>query len=280
MDETNNTVAAAQERAAEQPADDAQGAGAAQEEEFSALELARSLMEGEDARETVEEQEDAGDDGQGLTGSPGGDLRQGGDRRQDTQEDRQEAGDKFSRRIASALKNQERTLLAELGGGTLTKAEMKEIIRAHQACKMHEEDPDISPKAERKIIEAREATFTQEQAKSEQGAQVEQLSAQLRELVSDGWTREELTALCADEAVRADIEDGKTLQQAARAYERRAREAAAKQENTKRAVRPARSTAAGDSPQPDLIRSIPDDKYDAFMAELRRRAMRGEKVRI
>lgn len=265
MDETNHAVDTVQE-----PADDAQAMetlGAEDDAlgaEVSAEELARGLMEGDDARETVEERGDAGDDGQNA------------------QEDRQEAGDKFSRRIASALKNQERTLLAELGGGELTKAEMKEIIREHQARKMHEEDPDISPKAARKIIEAREATFTQEQGKPEQGARVEQLSAQLRELISDGWTREELTALCADEAVRADIEDGKTMRQAARAYERRAREAAAKQENTttKRAVRTARSTAAGDSPQPDLIRSIPDDKYDAFMAELRRRAMRGERVRI
>lgn len=242
MDETNHAVDTAQGLA-----DDAQAMDAAEDDapgaEISAEELARSLMEGEDARGTVEEQEDAGDDGQSA------------------QEDRQEAGDKFSRRIASALKNQERTLLNELGGGALTKAEMKEIIRAHQA---------------------QEAARAQEQTNPGDGTQVERLSAQLRELVSDGWTREELTALCADEAVRADIEDGKTLRQAARAYERRAREAAVLHENTntKRAVRTARSTAAGDSPQPDLIRSIPDDKYDAFMAELRRRAMRGERVRI
>ena len=106
---------------------------------------------------------------------------------------------------------------------------------------------------------------------------MEAISAQMRGMIEDGWTTQEMQELVSDEAVQADIADGKTLRQAARAYERRQQ---AQQKQGKRAVRTARSTAAGESPEPDPIRAIPDDRFDDFMEDLRRRAMRGEKVKI
>lgn len=247
MDEMENTVAAAQESAAEAPADDAQGTA-----EIDVTELVGSLMGGK--QETVDE---GGDDGQSDA--------------QEEQPQEQETGDKFSRRIAAALRSQERSIIAELGGGKLTRQEIAGIIREHQARAMHEEDPEISEKAARRIIEA-------EAGKPKGDATVEAISAQMRGMIEDGWTTQEMQALVADEAVQADIADGKTLRQAARAYERRQHDA--QQTQRKRAVKTARSTAAGESPEPDPIRAIPDDRFDAFMEDLRRRAMRGEKVKI
>ena len=108
------------------------------------------------------------------------------------------------------------------------------------------------------------------------------LDARIRQWALDEFqdtSHEQWAALgnLVDEAVQADIADGKTLRQAARAYERRQQ---AQQTQRKRAVKTARSTAAGESPEPDPIRAIPDDRFDAFMEDLRRRAMRGEKVKI
>ena len=80
MDEMENTVAAAQESAAEAPADDAQVTT-----EIDVTELVGSLMGGK--QETVDE---GGDDGQSDT--------------QEEQPQEQETGDKFSRRIAAALR--------------------------------------------------------------------------------------------------------------------------------------------------------------------------------
>ena len=153
MDEMENTVAAAQESAAEAPADDAQGTA-----EIDVTELVGSLMGGK--QETVDE---GGDDGQSDT--------------QEEQPQEQETGDKFSRRIAAALRSQERSIIAELGGGKLTRQEIAGIIREHQARAMHEEDPEISEKAARRIIEA-------EAGKPKGDATVEEISAQMRGMSS------------------------------------------------------------------------------------------------
>ena len=244
MDEMNNTVAEAETNATETPADDAQGT------EIDVSELMGSLMGGEGKQE--ETVETAGDDGPG----------------EPEQKAQQETGDKFSRRIAAALKSQERRILDELGGGELTREEIAEIVRAHKARRMHEDDPEISEKAARKIIEAQTQRRTD-------GTLAGELSQQMREMMGDGWTPEEMQALVEDEAVQADVAGGRTLRQAARAYERRLTEA-----RKKRAVRTARSTASGESPEPDPIKAIPDDRFDAFMDDLRRRAMRGERIRI
>ena len=253
MADMENTVAMPVDTGVETSADDAQAT------EVSVEELAAQFAQGEAAEETVENE---GDDGQPEQ-----------EQAENTQPE-QETNEKFSRRIASALKNQEKSLIAELGGGKLSKAEITEIIREHQARKMHEEDPEISPKAARKILEAQDNA-----GKPAADPKVAELSATMKDMIAKGYTPEELKAIVSDAAVREDIENGKNLWQAARAYERRRAEATP-ETTKKRAPRTARSTAAGNSPEPDLIASIPDDKYDSFMEDLRRRAMRGEKVRI
>ena len=251
MAEYENTVAMSEE-GMEQPADDAQAA-----EEISVEELAAQLMEDAPEEETVEND---GDDGQNGEAEP------------QKEQPKQETGDKVGRRIAAALKSQRESIFAkELG---MSEADVRELIRAHKAEQMHKEDPEISPKAARKIIEA------QEKAKEpEVNPRIAELTAQMKDMIDKGYTPEELKELVADKAVVKDLDDGKSLWQAARAYERRRGQAEASP-GKKRAPRTVRSTAAGASPAPDLIASIPDDKYDAFMEDLRRRAMRGEKVRI
>lgn len=250
MSEIDTSVAMQETSGMEQSADDAQAT------EFSVEELVAQLTDDNSEAETVENE---GDDGQPEQEEPQGKQQQ------------QETSDKVGRRIAAALKSQRESIFAkELG---MSEAEVRELIRAHKAEQMHKEDPDISPKAARRILEA------QEKAKEPAvDPRVAELSATMRDMLSKGYTPDEIRELVSDETVRADIEDGKNLWQAARAFERRRGEANAAPK--KRAPRTARTTAAGDSPEIDLIKSIPDDKYDEFMAELRARAMRGEKVRI
>ena len=250
MAEMDTTVTMQENPGMEQPADDAQAT------EISVEELAAQLVDENAADETVENE---GDDG------PAG---------QDPQEEaqpKQETGDKVGRRIAAALKNQRETIFAkELG---MSEADVRELIRAHKAEQMHRDDPEISPRAARKILEAQEKA-----REPEVNPRVAELSAAMKDMLTKGYTPEEVRELVSDETVRRDIADGKSLWQAARAFERRRGEA--NTASKKRAPKTARSTAAGGAPEPDLIASIPDDKYDSFMEDLRRRAMRGEKVRI
>lgn len=251
MAEMDNTVAVPEENTGmEQPADDAQAA------EISVEELVAQLTEEPGADEQVE---NSGDDGRDAQKEP------------DSTQQEQETGDRFGRRIASALKSQREQIFRDMG---MPEAEVRELIRAHKAEQMAKDDPDISEKAARKILEA------QEKAKApEPDPRVAELSGAMRDMLERGWTQEELTALVSDNAVREDIENGRTLWQAARAYERR-QATATEAQSKKRAVRTARQSAAGESPDIDLIKSIPDDKFDAFMDGLRKRAMRGERVRI
>lgn len=251
MAEMESTVAVPEEMTGmEQPADDAQAA------EISVEELVAQLTDDNSEAETVENE---GDDGQPEQEEPQG-------------KQQQEMGDKVGRRIAAALRSQRESIFAkELG---MAEAEVRELIRAHKAEQMAKDDPEISPKAARRILEA------QEMAKApEPDPRVAELSRQMKEMLERGWTPEEVKALVSDNAVREDIDNGRTLWQAARAYERR-QATAGEAQSKKRAVRTARQSAAGDSPDIDLIKTIPDDKFDAFMDGLRKRAMRGERVRI
>ena len=254
MENMENTVAMQEKAGMEVPADDAQAA------EVSVEELVAQFTQGNAPEETVENEGDNGQNGQETEDGE--------------QPEEQENSDKFGRRIAAALRSQERTLIAEIGGCKLSKAEITEIIREHQARKMSEEDPEISQKAARKILEAQDNA-----AKPEANAKVAELTATMKDMISKGYTPEEIRTLISDKDVRADVESGKNLWQAARAYERR-RSEAAEQPARKRAPRTARSTAAGGVTEPNLIETIPEDKFDDFLEELRRRAMRGEKVRI
>lgn len=257
MEEMEGTVAAAEPEngaAAQQPADDAR------EAEVSAWDVMASLNAGgERGAETVEHD---GDDGQGA---------QDANRQEGEQKDRE--SDKFSRRIAAALKSQEQKLIGELGRGRLNRAQIAEVISEHLARQMHEQDPEISVKAAKQILDAHQEQSAQASASEEQVADV-------KSLLADGWTREELLAFAQDPAAQEEMSGGRSVRQAALSYLRRGGAQRQPAGRGKSGAPIARSTSAGGTPEIDPIKNMTGAQYDRFMEDLRRRAMRGEKVRI
>lgn len=186
--------------------------------------------------------------------------------------------DKFSRRISAALKNQEGQLIHELGRGKYTREQIMEAVDEHLARKMHEEDAEISPKAAKKIIEA-EAKAVSPTA----NPQVEAIKEGMKGLIDDGWTPEELQEFVADETVREDIAAGKTVRQAARAYERRQRTqpAAAPKAERKRAVPTIKSASLpAENINEDYIDDMTPEQFAAFRAKVNKARMQGKRVRL
>lgn len=256
MESTVVTEAQGADAAANQPVDDAQAT------EVSIEEVLAGLNGGEESEaETVENE---GDDGQSE---------------QETQQEegqQEKGGDKFSRRISAALRNQEKQLVSELGKGKLTKEQIAEVVGEHLARQMHEEDPEISVKAAKKILNA------QHQERSSKPLASEEQVADVKSLLADGWTREELLEFAKDQTAQEEMTGGKSVRQAALSYMRRQRDTQKSAEAPKKKGAPpiARNTSAGETPEVDLVSNMTEAQYDRFMEDLRRRAMRGEKVRI
>ena len=218
-----------------------------------------------------------------MTAPSGGEMVEQGDdspaeeqEHEEKQPENKDTKDKFSRRIASALKSQEGQMIHELGRGKLTRQQIIEAVEEHLARKMSEEDADISPKAAKKIIEA-EARAAVPAA----NPQVETIKAGMRSLIEDGWTQEELTAFVADETVREDIAAGKTVRQAARAYERRARQPEPVKTERKRAVPATKSSGhAAEEHDSNYIDEMTPEQFAAFRAKVQKAQMAGKRVRL
>lgn len=118
-----------------------------------------------------------------------------------------------------------------------------------------------------------------EAQKEAAGVNDEQVEA-VRTLLADGWTREELLAFSEDETAQKDMREGRSMRQAALAYLRRQSAAESGESRRKRGAPIARNTSSGASPEMDPVKSMSDAQFDRFMADVRRRAMRGEKVRL
>lgn len=241
MDEMESTVAVDEAIATEAPADDAQAA------EISAEELMGNLTGGAPSGEQAEI---SGDGGQAVEA-------------QQAENQQQEAeGDKVGKRIAAALRQQRRTIFEQLGA---SEDEVRELIRASKAEKLSKEDPDISPKAARRIVEA-------EERHAGEDAQKQAITQGIQSLFEDGWTSDELRAFSMDATVREDIAAGRSVRQAATAYLRRGRSAQEQPPagaNTRRGVPTLRSQATA----PTRDRSAIDDMTDAEFAEFSERAM-------
>ena len=227
--------------APEQSADDAQAA-------LSAEELMQDLTVG---TQTAENEGD---------GDPGtqkqADAKQGKE-------------DKFSRRMRAALANQKRQLYAELGG---SEDEIREIIRAHKAQKLSQENPKISPEAAKIIVEERE------KAQSVQPATSNELVTGIQGLIEDGWTREMLEDFVRDEIVQEQInEEGVSVRKAAFAYLNRAR---GQQTATKKSVPTLRTATAAGALDSDRIAEMTDAEFDAFDKRAREAMDNGRKVRL
>lgn len=229
--------------APEQSADDAQAA-------LSAEELMQDLTG--DGAQTAENEGD---------GDPGA---------QKPAENQQGKEDKFSRRMRAALANQKRQLYAELGG---SEDEIREIIRAHKAQKLSQENPKISPEAAKIIVEERE------KAQSMQPAASNELVTGIQGLIEDGWTRDMLEAFVKDEIVREQVnEEGVSVRRAAFAYLQRQR--TQDKPAAKKSVPTLRTANASGTPDSDRIAEMTDAEFDAFDKRAREAMANGRKVRL
>ncbi len=229
------------------PADDAQAV-----EEISAEELLENLT-GEDSAQTAANE---GDGDPGVQTEPAQANNQ-----------QQEENDKFSRRIAAALKSQKQQIFGDLG---MSETEVRELIRAHQAEKMHREDPEISPKAAQEILKLREQT------RQSANPQVEAYKADINSLIAEGWTKEQLVEFTSDDGVKENLRDGMSVRQAAWAYLRS--NGGQTQQNKKTAVPTVRTATASPPPDEDRIANMSDKEFDAFQKRIRDAMYSGKKV--
>lgn len=227
----------------EQPADDAQAA-------VTAEELMQDLTE--DGAQTAESEGD---------GDPGA-VKQA--------EAQQSKDDKFSRRMKAALANQKRQLYAELGG---SEDEIREIIRAHKAQKLSQENPKISPEAAKIIVEERE------KAQSAAPAANSEIVSGIQSLIEDGWTRDMLDAFVRDETVREQVgEEGVSVRKAAFAY--LSRQGGQQKPAAKKGVPTMRTATTKAPPDANRIEEMTDAEFEEFSRRAEEAARNGRKVRF
>lgn len=186
---------------------------------------------------------------------------------------------KFDGRIKAALASQRKKYENDVNfagrmrgiADGMTDEEIIDALTTHQARKMHESDADISEKAAKEIIRARQSGNTA------RDRQVEAYRKGIEGLMEDGWSAEELRAFAADETVRNDLENGKTLRQAATAYMRRGKSEAAAPR--KRGV-PTMTRAASGRVGRDQIAEMSDAEFAKFQKSVSARALAGEKIRL
>ena len=117
----------------------------------------------------------------------------------------------------------------------------------------------------------------------ETGEQAEALAAvgryreALARLMDDGWTMEELKAMCADDGVRWALEQGETLTRAATAYMRRGAQA---RRPAKRGVPTFRAAATEDTREDDPIARMTDAEFAAFSRRAKEAALAGKRSRL
>lgn len=99
----------------------------------------------------------------------------------------------------------------------------------------------------------------------------------LARLMNDGWTMEELRAMCADGEVRRALEQGETLGRAATAYLRRGAQA---RRPAKRGVPTFRAPATEDTREDDPIARMSDAEFAAFSRRAKEAALAGKRIRL
>lgn len=189
---------------------------------------------------------------------------------------------KFDARIKAALASQRKKYEGDVNfagrmrgiADGMTDEEIYEAFEAHQARKMHENDADISEKAAREIIRARQSRNTA------QSRQVDAYKKGIESLMEDGWSADELRAFASDETVRSDLDAGKTLRQAATAYLRRARDERAETPAGRKRGVPTMTRAASGNVGRDRIAEMSDKEFEEFQRSVSRRALAGEKIRL
>ena len=205
-------------------------------------------------------QDDAQDDGGQTAGTDGdGDRDGSGPRGGDRSEK-----DKFEARIRAALDSQRRGFARDAGFAS----------QVRQAAEGMSDEEIVSAVREQNARRMRVSLG--EQAGP---GDVEAYKQGIRELIADGWTREELTAFAGDASVREALAAGATLRRAAKAFLTRARqqEGAA---SRRTGVPTARNTAAGSGEESERIESMSDAEFERFSRRARQAMMQGKAIRL
>lgn len=207
-------------------------------------------------------QDDAQDDGGQTAGADGdgdGDRDGSGPRGGDRSEK-----DKFEARIRAALDSQRRGFARDAGFAS----------QVRQAAEGMSDEEIVSAVREQNARRMRASPG--EQAGP---GDVEAYKQGIRELIADGWTREELTAFAGDASVREALAAGATLRRAAKAFLTRARqqEGAA---SRRTGVPTARNTAAGSGEESERIESMSDAEFERFSRRARQAMMQGKAIRL
>lgn len=244
MDNMENTVAE-NELFSDMPADDAQAEGI-----LSFEDLAANLVgDGAAATETAV---NAGD------GDPATE--------QETNEAKPAAQDTKSNQIRAALRSQREQIFRDLG---MSENEIRELVRAKKAEAMSAADPEISPKAAMKIIEAQEA--------ARGGISANEANQFIQQLVADGWSREELNAFVSDSTVRQRLDSGENMRRVATEF-LRGRGAKAQQAPGRRSVPITKSATTSVLDEGNRVANMSDDEYDRFSRNIDEALMAGRTI--
>lgn len=154
---------------------------------------------------------------------------------------------------------------------------------------MHEPEDTLNPEGGEGALEERasveEAPQTEEiSAKTLAGGEPDEnanadelaaMTAAVKTLLDDGWTREELNAFAADETALREMAEGKSVRQAARAFDLRQHAA---QRARKKGVPTLRTTAAGSERDGSMIEEMSDEEFARFSDAAYQALMQNKRV--
>lgn len=146
-----------------------------------------------------------------------------------------------------------------------------------------ENEIDVGAITENLLTEnAEQEPEQQAEEPSAEEARKAEMSDGLHKLYDVGWTVEELEAFSQDAQAREDIQkNGKTILQAARAYERRLRTAdKAEAKPAKRGVPTMRTASNSGASGHDQIAEMSDKEFDAFYKQAMSDSLAGKKRRL
>lgn len=145
---------------------------------------------------------------------------------------------------------------------------------------------DAGAAVENLLAEQPAVEETQEEQAEElspEEARKAEINEGINTLIEDGWTAEEILAFSQDAGAQEDIQkNGKTVRQAARAYERRLRQAgnAEQKPAAKRGVPTVKSASGNGAGGRDQIAEMSDKEFDAFYKQAMADSLAGKKRRL
>lgn len=120
----------------------------------------------------------------------------------------------------------------------------------------------------------------QEEELTPEEARTAAITSGLQALIDTGWSKEELGAFVADAAVKQDIADGKSVEQATIAYLRRAMHAQSAKPAGKKSVPTFRNAATAGAKEHNRIETMTDEEFARFSDRMYEEAMGGKRIRL